>query len=175
MSIVAIDFEASCLPRHGRSYPIEVGIAADGVARSWIIRPHNDWAGWTWTAEAEALHGLSHDRVSGEGLPADQVMRELEDVVLGQRLVADSAIDQYWMDVLARAAGAKPPRIDHVSRVFDEWGAREEAINRAIRSADGCGAIRHRAGGDALWLATVIDHVRAGDVRAPEPLLEAAQ
>lgn len=175
MSIVAIDFEASCLPRHGRSYPIEVGIAGDGIARSWIIRPHDDWAGWSWTAEAEALHGLSRDRVMREGVPAYQVMRELEDAVQARRFVADSAIDQYWMDVLARAAGAKPPRIDHVSRVFDEWGVSEEAVSRAIRHADACGAIRHRAGGDALWLATVIDHVRAGDVRAPEPLLEAAQ
>ena len=55
---MAIDFEASCLPRHGRSFPIEVGIAGGGIARSWIIRPHAAWAGWDWTAEAEALHGL---------------------------------------------------------------------------------------------------------------------
>src|SRR3546814_5436437 len=63
LTILTIDFEASCLPRHGLSYPIEVGIAREGKARSWLIRPHDDWAGWHWSAEAEALHGLDRDRV----------------------------------------------------------------------------------------------------------------
>jgi len=30
MGIITIDFEASCLPQRGPSYPIEVGIAGDG-------------------------------------------------------------------------------------------------------------------------------------------------
>ena len=53
LPILAVDFEASCLPRHGRSYPIEVGIANEnGTARSWLIRPAVLWEGWTWTEEA---------------------------------------------------------------------------------------------------------------------------
>ena len=35
MTLIALDFEASCLPRHGRSYPIEIGIADEhGLIRS---------------------------------------------------------------------------------------------------------------------------------------------
>ena len=79
MTVITIDFEASCLPRHGLSYPIEVGIARKGQARSWLIRPHDDWAGWHWSAEAEALHGLSRDRVEREGLPVETVLAELAD------------------------------------------------------------------------------------------------
>ena len=44
VTIIAIDFEASCLPRHGRSYPIEVGVAGDGIERSWIIAPSADFS-----------------------------------------------------------------------------------------------------------------------------------
>ncbi len=86
---MAIDFEASCLPRHGRSFPIEVGIAGGGIARSWIIRPHAAWTGWDWTAEAEALHGLSRARIEAEGEPADLVLAQLAAAVAGCRVVAD--------------------------------------------------------------------------------------
>ena len=55
-SLVTIDFEASCLPRDGRSYPIEVGVAdMAGWSRAWLIRPEAEWRGWTWWAEAQAL------------------------------------------------------------------------------------------------------------------------
>ncbi|MFD1103524.1 hypothetical protein [Sphingobium olei] len=176
MSVIAIDFEASCLPRHGRSFPIEVGIAGEGGARSWVIRPHDDWAGWDWTAEAEALHGLSRDRVEREGLPADRVFEELENAVWGRRLIADSLIDQYWMTILAQAAGVRSaPKIDHIAAFFDELAASEEHITAAVARADALGVVRHRAAGDAIWLAAVIAHVSRAGREAPAPLLEAAQ
>ena len=39
MGIVTIDFEASCLPQRGRSYPIEVGIAGNKGSLAWLIQP----------------------------------------------------------------------------------------------------------------------------------------
>nr|MEC6700676.1 hypothetical protein [Sphingobium sp. SJ10-10] len=39
MNYVTIDFEVSCLPHHGRSFPIEVGIADSQGSRAWLIRP----------------------------------------------------------------------------------------------------------------------------------------
>jgi hypothetical protein len=173
---MTIDFEASCLPRHGRSFPIEVGIADGDRSRSWLIRPHADWAGWDWTAEAEALHGLSRERIACEGQPAAAVLAELAAATQGRRVVADSLIDQYWLDTLAAAAGAPPPfAIQHVATLFEEQHADEERIAAAMAFADGQGATRHRAAGDALWLSALIAHMRGVAIQPPLPVLIAAQ
>lgn len=171
--MLAIDFEASCLPRHGRSFPIEVGLAGTDGARSWIIRPHPDWAGWGWTAEAEALHGLSRARIERDGLPAHVVLDQLVEAVGGQRVVADSLIDPYWLETLAAAAGrAAPFAIDHVATLLDERQVDEAQISEAVRIADQRCPTRHRAGSDALWLACVMaqlwpDLAAAPPVRMP--------
>ncbi|MEI9852878.1 MAG: hypothetical protein WDN24_20705 [Sphingomonas sp.] len=92
--IVAIDFEASCLPRHGYSFPIEVGIAVNGDhVRSWLIAPDPGWEGWDWTREAEALHGISRDHLIAHGRPAGIVLAELTAEVGANRLVSDSSLD----------------------------------------------------------------------------------
>ncbi|MGE4322859.1 MAG: hypothetical protein AB7E60_07485 [Sphingobium sp.] len=160
MAVLTIDFEASCLPKHGRSFPIEVGVAGTGIERSWIIQPHADWQGWDWTAEAEALHGLDRARIAREGKPADIVFAELVDTVAGARLVADSRIDQYWLDTLATAARRPCPFvIDHVATLLDEYGADEARIAAAVAFADARHPDRHRAIADARWLFALIDHV----------------
>lgn len=167
LTILTIDFEASCLPRHGLSYPIEVGIAGDGKAQSWLIRPHDDWAGWHWSAEAEGLHGLSLDQVNRDGLAVETVLAELVAAVAGHRLVADSVIDQYWLETLADAAGqATPFMIDHVSLLLDEHGAGERRIMEAVALADARYPQRHRAASDALWLSSLLDHI------ADKPIVE---
>ncbi|WP_336967549.1 hypothetical protein [Sphingobium aromaticiconvertens] len=167
MSIITIDFEASCLPRHGRSYPIEVGIAgieAGAItSRSWLIRPHRDWQGWDWTARAQALHGLSREGIARDGVEAAQVLAELRAAVEGHRLVADSLIDQYWLDTLAAAAGdGAALTIDHVSSVMEELRVGEMHIARAIDHADAMVQTRHRAAEDARWLAAVIADLGGG-------------
>lgn len=164
MAIITIDFEASCLPRHGRSFPIEVGIAGIGVSRSWLIRPHDDWEGWDWTERAQALHGLSRERIAQEGMDAARVLAELSVAVGGHRLVADSLIDQYWLDTLVAAAGQeKMLTIDHVSMVMEELRANEARIAQALDYADRQVSVRHRAAADARWLAVVIADL-GGDI-----------
>lgn len=173
MTIMTIDFEASCLPRHGRSFPIEVGIATMTMSRSWLIRPSDEWLGWDWTAEAQALHGLTRDRVLREGLPVARVLAELVEAVGSCRVVSDSSLDQYWFDRLSDAAGAPAPfGIDHANILFDERAVPSAAIAAAIARADVQVRTRHRAGADALWLAHVIHHALAAE---PARLLEAAQ
>ena len=168
MNIRTIDFEASCLPRHGRSFPIEVGIAGSGGSQSWLIRPHDSWAGWDWTAQAEALHGLSLDRVARDGLPARAVFDQLMAALDGCRIVADSVIDQYWLQTLAHAAGcALFCEIDHVSILLDEYGADEQSICAAVAFADARHPVRHRAECDAQWLASLLDHVSGQAVARP--------
>ncbi|WP_242126372.1 hypothetical protein [Sphingobium sp. Sx8-8] len=160
LAILTIDFEASCLPRHGLSYPIEVGIAGQGRAQSWLIRPHEDWAGWHWSAQAERLHGLTLEQVEREGQPVETVFTELVAAVEGHHMVADSLIDQYWLETLADAAGqATPFMIDHVSLLLDEHGAGERRIMEAVAFADARYPVRHRAASDALWLSSLLDHL----------------
>lgn len=166
LTILTIDFEASCLPRHGNSFPIEVGIAGGGRAQSWLIRPHDSWAGWHWTLEAERLHGLSLERISQYGQPVETVFAQLVAASAGSRVVADSHIDQYWLEILADAAGARVPfMIDHVSLLLDEHGADDRRITEAVAFADARHPVRHRAASDALWLSSLLDHV-AGRVPA---------
>jgi hypothetical protein len=162
MPIIAIDFEASCLPCHGRSYPIEVGICEGAqAARSWLIRPHPDWTGWGWTEEAQRLHGLSLDRLRREGLPAPLVLAELGTALRGRRVVADSELDEYWLHALAKAAQAAPPaQIEHVERVIAELESSDDELVAARNRADQRPFARHRAGGDAAWLAAFIAALR---------------
>ncbi len=133
MDIVAIDFEASCLPRHGYSFPIEVGIALNGDhVRSWLIAPDPSWQHWDWTPEAEALHGISRDHLLAHGRPAEAVLAELTAAVGTSRLVSDSSLDQYWLDTLAVAAGrASPLRIDHAGLLIETWRVSADQVARA--------------------------------------------
>lgn len=154
MRIVTIDFEASCLPRHGRSFPIEVGIAhSDGRTRSWLIRPAPEWSGWDWTDEAQSLHGITRQQLDRDGLPVVQVMTELAEAVDGCRVFADSHLDAGWLDTLASAVHApRPFRIEHIEALLDRFGAMPQDIAAAQSSLAGETFVRHRAGDDARWL-----------------------
>ena len=172
MTILSIDFEASCLPRHGRSFPVEVGLAGDGMTRSWLIRPHDDWAGWDWTTEAESLHGLTYARIMQDGLPADVVLAQLVEAVAGRRVVADSLIDQYWLDTLAAAAGRPSPFvIDHIAVVLDEYPVGEARIAAAVAVANSHCPTRHRADSDARWLSIVLAQLSPAPAELRVPAL----
>jgi hypothetical protein len=127
--IVAIDFEASCLPSWG-SYPIEVAASfvTTGAAKSWLIKPTDAW-GRTgqWAQEAERLHGLSREMLWQHGLPVDVVRRELRAFV-GQRVVSDAApSDGYWLDVLYD--GAPGFAVESVSEALIRAGLCPPAVS----------------------------------------------
>jgi hypothetical protein len=168
--VVTIDFEASCLPRHGRSFPIEVGVSdLQGRSRAWLIRPHDDWRDWGWTDEAERLHRLSRDRLQQDGLPAATVLRELTATVRGCQVVADSDLDAHWLRTLTAAAGATQSfKVGHVSALLDAWRTTPEAAADAMLAADRLTRERHRAGPDARWLALVLDALRPREASAFE-------
>jgi hypothetical protein len=159
IAIMTIDFEASCLPRHGRSFPIEVGVSdLAGRTQAWLIRPHPVWHGWEWTAEAEGLHGLSRRQVEREGLPAAVVLQNLAAAVRGHAVVADSDLDARWLRTLALAAGAVETfHVGHVSGLLDAWQVTPERAADAMRAADRMTCERHRAAADARWLALVLE------------------
>jgi len=155
--VLTIDFEASCLPRDGRSFPIEVAVAdLDGNCRSWLIAPAPAWNGWTWTEEAEALHGIRYDQLVRDGQRPDQVMREVNAVVAGRRVIADHHLDQRWLATLAEASGIAPTfRIGHVSELLDLHCPSAGTLEGATAKADLLVSQRHRAAADARWLAIV--------------------
>ncbi|MBS0220174.1 MAG: hypothetical protein JSR91_05470 [Proteobacteria bacterium] len=156
--MLAIDFEASCLPWHGRSYPIEVGIAnGDGTARSWLIRPAVQWERWTWTEEAEALHGLKRERLLAEGRSVGSVASELTRATAGYHLIADSELDDYWMRTLMAAAGfSQAPAVGHIVNLIGQLDLGEEEIRACVDLVDRQALPRHRAGADACWLAALV-------------------
>ncbi|WP_133709831.1 transcriptional regulator [Rhizobium sp. BK313] len=101
--IVFLDFEASSLGK--KSFPIEVAwVFEDGRSRSSLIRPVADWT--DWSCEAEAIHGISRELLETEGAPAEQIAREMIDVLSGRELYASApSWDGKWLSVLLRAAG----------------------------------------------------------------------
>lgn len=161
MDFVTIDFEASCLPRHGRSFPIEVGIAGADGTRSWLIKPHPLWREWDWTEEAFSLHGISREQLDAEGLEPEFVFAALCQSIDGRRVIADSIIDASWWSTLSEAAGQHAPSpIEHVGTIFDELGLTTHQILSARQQADLLCRERHRADVDARWLWAVITSIR---------------
>lgn len=153
MSFVAIDFEASCLPRHGRSFPIEVAISGPEGTRSWLIKPHSSWHGWDWTDEAFELHGITRKVLEDHGVEPAIVVEELTRAVAGRRVFADSSIDATWWATLCEAASILPLiRVQHASLLLGEMQASGSEIAAAKRFADQHCSARHRAAPDAEWL-----------------------
>lgn len=164
MDWVTIDFEASCLPRHGRSFPIEVGISGSEGTRAWLIRPAGAWRSWDWTEEALSLHGIRPEQLERSGTAPKRVFGELCRAIGGRRLIADSSVDSYWWETLANAAGdIAPSPIEPVSSILDELGASSADIFAARAHADRVSRARHRAGDDARWLWTLLARLRPAD------------
>lgn len=162
-SVAIIDFEASCLPNHGLSFPIEVAVAkVGGGSRSWLIRPAARWFYWDWSQEAEALHGISRELLKQKGLPAQQVLREVAAEVAGYHVYADSDLDSYWLETLAEACDAPLPfPILYLGELFQQM----RTSSAAIEAAEGKAAARlpqeHVARNDARRLAITVELLSA--------------
>jgi hypothetical protein len=180
MDWVTIDFEASCLPRHGRSFPIEVGVSGPWGTRSWLIRPLPEWREWDWTEEAYRLHGISREQLEAEGQEPAIVLAQVRQAIGTVRVAADSAIDGIWWQTLLDAGegglatpGDRDIRIEHIAEIFAELRATHEQIMAAQWQADLICTERHRAGADARWLYTLLSTLaqRVKDDREQKALL----
>lgn len=101
--IVFLDFEASSLGK--KSFPIEVAwVFQDGKSCSLLIRPAEDWT--DWSAEAEALHGISRAELKETGVPVEIVAARMMRELHGHMLYASApSWDGKWLSVLLRGAG----------------------------------------------------------------------
>ncbi|WP_230530736.1 3'-5' exonuclease [Microvirga roseola] len=129
MGIVFLDFEASSLEKHG--YPIEVAwVFADGGEEEHLIRPASAWT--DWSADAEAIHRISRERLVAEGTPHDAVARRMVDVLTGHALYATApSWDGQWLSKLLRAASL--PR--HALRLKDTDEAHRDAVIAVLQRA----------------------------------------
>lgn len=157
-SPVLIDFEASCLPEDGFSYPIEVAVAqVDGHSRTWLIKPSEKWRYWTWSEEAEALHGITQELLEREGLPPAQVLSEMAAMAGGRTVYADADLDAYWLEVLADAAGEPVPfAVHYLGEYMLEQGWTREQVVAALEEAERRLPNVHVARDDASRLALTV-------------------
>lgn len=153
-----IDFEASCLPEYGQSFPIEVAVARiDGESRVWLIRPVEAWRHWDWSEEAERLHGLRREVLEQQGQPPEVVVREMAAFVNDCDVYADADLDQYWLEVLCHAAGVKPPFPVHfVGEFMQQRGYTRGQVDAALDEARRRLPLEHAAREDARRLALVV-------------------
>lgn len=148
--LLFLDFEASALAPE--SWPIEIGFAwlAHGrvAVRSTLIVPRRAWRRDVWSAEAEAMHGLTQETLLS-GRPADLVAADT-DAFADFVLVSDNAPwDQLWLDRLRE--GRERLEVRPLRRVAIE------RLDGAALDLLALGLLRtrapHRAGGDAGRLA----------------------
>lgn len=161
--IAIVDFEASCLPEDGESYPIEVALVqVGGPARSWLIRPADRWRYWDWSDDAEKLHGISRDLLIRKGVPPQQVLAELAQAAQGCRVFADSDLDAYWLETLAQACRKPPPfPILFLGELFLKMQTTTGAIAKAEAIANIRLPQQHIACKDARRLAMAVELLAA--------------
>lgn len=161
--IAIIDFEASCLPDYGASYPIEVALVpVGGMPASWLIKPAARWRFWDWSMEAEDLHGITRQLLADKGVAARQVLDELAAAAVGCRVYADSDLDAYWLEILAQACGRPAPfPVLYLGELFQQMKTTPVAIERAEEIAMERLPQRHIACKDARRLAIAVELLAA--------------
>ena len=147
---VIIDVEASGFGRG--SYPIEVGVALeDGRTRCFLIRPASGWS--HWDAEAEAMHGISHELLISHGQTVEEVAEQLNELLLYKMVYSDAwGHDQSWLSLLFETAGLpRRFRVESLRCLLEEshldfWETEKVKALRSLKN------VRHRASNDALVL-----------------------
>ena len=125
---VFLDFEASSLRKNG--FPVEVGwVFEDGASEGHLIRPAPGWS--DWDVAAEAIHGLSRERLEREGVPHDAVARRMVETLGPHDLYASApSWDGKWLSLLLRSGGF--PR--HTLRLRDTDVAQQESAESLFAS-----------------------------------------
>ena len=125
---VFLDFEASSLS--DQSFPVEVAwVFQDGQSESHLIRPAAEWT--DWDEAAQAIHGISREKLASEGEPHHLVAARMVQVLSGHDLFASApSWDGKWLSALLRGAGL--PR--HALRLRDTDEALRATANDILRT-----------------------------------------
>jgi hypothetical protein len=107
--IAFLDCEASPLSK--KSYPIEVAwITEEGHEFSALLRLVRDWT--NWSAEAEATHGISRERLRNEGRLVNEVAHLMVRRLSDRDLFASAMLRR---QVAERAFEGSRPAAAHAS------------------------------------------------------------
>ena len=161
-----IDLEASGLGE--TSYPTEVGWAMieNQTIRSGsvLITPPPEWRNQpnSWSAQAEAMTGISQAMLAEHGLPPVEAFAQVNAVAGGTLLVSDNPeFDGPWLAMLA-AAAVTPVELRFVDldAVLNDvvWQGRKARLDRfeAVMAAERLVKRRHRAEDDAIRHAVAV-------------------
>ena len=144
---IILDIEASGFG--AVSYPIEIGLAlADGSKHSWLIKPLDHWQ--HWNEQAQALHGISRERLFAQGLAPATVADRLNEVVGQANAYSDAwGFDNTWLSRLFYDCGRRQGfRLDSVFTLLAEEELEHWRDSRDL-IIEHSGLTRHRAGSDA--------------------------
>lgn len=125
--IYFVDFEASSLLPG--SFPIEVAwVNTHGQGESYLIRPLEEWLDdGGWSRESEAVHGISLDMLTKDGVPVERVAKRAADALSSRRVMACSdapGFDGSWMEALLDAGGeGRAVRLLDVQQLYG-WACR---------------------------------------------------
>lgn len=144
---IIVDVEASGFG--SRSYPIEIGVALpNGDRYCTLIAPAPEWV--HWDPKAEALHGLTRERIIAKGTPPEEVCQRLNTLFKGKTLYTDGwTVDYPWIRSLFQAGREEPgfsvSALEMILKEEDlqQWDNTKAMIRKKI------GAGRHRASWDA--------------------------
>lgn len=148
-----MDFEASGFG--AASYPIEVGFCLSNQDKFCaLIRPDSRWQ--HWDQSAEAIHGISLQKLNAVGQPPLRVCQQLNHLLEGLTLYSDGWVaDQQWLIVLYQAAGLSPSfHLSPIENIQTEcqhllW---DKVRDRMLKESS---FTRHRASSDAEFIQNV--------------------
>ena len=150
-----IDVEASGFGP--QSYPIEIGvILADDTRYCQLIRPAENWT--HWDESAEAVHGIQRETLFMHGLPAEEVARNLNEVIQRTTVFSDAwVVDLPWIRTLFWSAQIEMQfSVSPLETILREpqmaiWHETRCAVEREMHQP------RHRASVDALVIRTTFE------------------
>lgn len=156
---VVIDVEASGFGPG--SYPIEIGVVLEsGDPYCRLLRPQTDWT--HWDESAAAVHGVTRDILITHGRPADEVARDLNEMLWGKTVYSDAwSYDMTWVGLLFEVVGRPQTfRIESLRSLLteqqaDRWADQRREVVKEL------GLSRHRASADARILQITYQRVVA--------------
>jgi hypothetical protein len=145
--------------------PIEVGWAWSDVdsgaihSDSYLIRPPLEWdVAGTWDPRIATRHGISIDHLSRRGRPILEILRRLNEALVGREVYADSPFSEPWLRQLFDSERIEPDfsvRRTHPVRLFIHFGCDQRLYAAAKRQALRIAPLRHRAEADARHWAVM--------------------
>lgn len=159
--IAFIDLEASGLS--ARSWPIEVGWCfANGGVHALLIKPAPEWSLNDWSAQAEALHGISHETLLKDGLEPKEACDRLNAALAGKIIYSDAPDwDGFWLYRLFQA-GKKRQRFIVSDLASLLRSVPEDRIGPLVAAAELRAPRRHRAAPDVMHMRMLYELAAAG-------------